>query len=67
MTDRLTAVYVPSGLPRRYCEAGSPMPIEDKDKYQWGHPDAADVGPFFNLRLYRCPHCDITFHAPPRA
>jgi hypothetical protein len=67
MTDQPTLVYVPSALPRRYCVKDSPMPMADKDKYQWGHPDAVDVGPFLNLRLYRCPYCDLTFHAPARA
>ena len=53
-------------LERRYCTAEAPMPREDKDKYQWGHGDAVDIGPFFNLRLYECPHCRLTFHALPR-
>lgn len=53
-------------LERRYCTAEAPMPMADKDKYQWGHADAVDVGAFFNLRLYTCPHCKFTFHAPPR-
>lgn len=65
MTDS-TLVYVPSGLPRRYCEAGNPMPMADKDKYQWGHPDAVEVAPLYNLMIYRCPHCGLHFHAPAR-
>jgi len=58
-----TLLYARPALPRRYCEKDSPMPAADKDKYQWGHPDAEDVGAFFNLRLYKCPYCGLTFHA----
>jgi len=53
-------------LPRRYCTAESPMQAQDRDSYQWGHSDAVDVGPFFNLRLYTCPYCKHTFHALAR-
>lgn len=60
------ALYVPSQLPRRICTGESPMPAEDKDKYQWGHPDAKFLRDFFNLGIYRCPHCELTFHAPKR-
>jgi hypothetical protein len=64
MTDKnITFAYVPPSLPRRYCEAASPMPEADKDRYQWGHGDAVFVEPFFNLGLYKCPHCGLTFHA----
>lgn len=66
MTDP-TIIYLLSGLPRRYCEADSPMQQADKDRYQWGHPDAEFIEPFFNLGIYRCPHCGLTFHAPMRA
>lgn len=61
-----TLLYLASGLPRRYCTAASPMTVADKDKYQWGHPDATEVMPFFNLVVYRCPHCGLHFHAPAR-
>jgi hypothetical protein len=57
-------VYAPSALPQRTCSAAEPM--EDKNVYQWGHPDAEAVRPFFNLMLYRCPHCSLVFHAPMR-
>jgi uncharacterized Fe-S cluster protein YjdI len=60
----MQATYIP--LHRRYCTAEHPMPIEDKDRYQWGHPDAVEVEPFFNLVIYTCPHCNHTFHALPR-
>ena len=53
-------------LARRYCEIRSPMPIADKDKYQWGHPDAVEMAPFFNLMVYECPHCKHVFHAEKR-
>ena len=64
--DDVTLVYVASGLPRRYCPDASPMQMRDKDDYQWGHPDAYRVGAFFNLAIYQCPHCRLTFHAPER-
>ena len=64
--DDVTLVYVASGLPRRYCTDASPMQMRDKDDYQWGHPDAYRVGAFFNLAIYQCPHCRLTFHAPER-
>lgn len=60
-----TVVVLRGALPRRYCTADSPMPMADTDKYQWGHGDAVALGPFFNLVLYRCPHCGLTFHAAP--
>ena len=56
--------YTP--LPRRTCTADEPMRHEDRDRYQWGHPDAVEVMPFFNLVVYTCPHCKHTFHAEPR-
>lgn len=59
-------LYIPSPLPRRTCTAASPMPMADRDKYQWGHPDATGVAPWYNLTIYLCPHCGITFHAPAR-
>lgn len=65
MTDPIL-VYVPSKLPRRYCTDDSPMQMQDKDAYQWGHPDAYRVRAFFNLAIYQCPHCNLTFHAPER-
>jgi hypothetical protein len=64
MTDpKLTFLHIRPALPRRYCEAGSPMPMEDKDRYQWGHGDAEFIEPFLNLGLYKCPHCGLTFTA----
>jgi hypothetical protein len=60
----MPVIHVP--LARRYCTADSPMPHEDRDRYQWGHPDATEVMPFFNLVVYTCPHCKHTFHAEPR-
>lgn len=65
MTDPFL-VCVPSALPRRYCTADSPMAQADRDAYQWGHPDATAVAPWYNLTIYLCPHCGITFHAPKR-
>jgi hypothetical protein len=62
----LTLVYVPSALPRRCCTAERPMQPQDRHRYQWSHPDAVAVEPFFNLVIYRCPHCTHTFHAPQR-
>jgi hypothetical protein len=59
-------VLVHRPLERRYCSADSPMAMADKDRFQWGHPDAAAVKPFFNLVIYRCPHCNLYFHAPAR-
>lgn len=59
-------VYVPSALSRRWCTADSPMAPADRDSYQWGHPDAVDVAPLYNLMIYTCPHCGLTFHAPKR-
>jgi hypothetical protein len=53
-------------LERRHCTAEAPMPMEDRAKFLWIHHDAEDVGPFFNLRLYKCPHCGFTFNAAPR-
>lgn len=64
--DDVTLVYVASNLPRRYCTDASPMQMRDKDNYQWGHPDAYRIGAFFNLAIYQCPHCWMTFHAPER-
>lgn len=52
-------------LERRYCTAEAPMPLTDKDKYMWGHPDAVVLAPYFNLVLYQCPHCQLTFKALP--
>lgn len=66
MNPALHFVFLGSGLPRRYCEAGAPMPMADRNRYQWGHPDAVEVRPFFNLVIYRCPHCQLEFHAAPR-
>lgn len=64
----MTTIHeTPSGLPRRYCTADEPMPQADKNRYHWGHADAEYVEPFFNLALYRCPHCKLTFHAAKRA
>lgn len=62
----ITLVYLPSGLPRRHCTASEPMKMADKDSYQWGHPDATYVSDFFNLAIFQCPNCGLTFHAPPR-
>jgi hypothetical protein len=53
-------------LPRRMCTADSPMPAALRDNYQWSHPEAEAVQPFFNLVIYTCPHCNHTFHAEPR-
>lgn len=53
-------------MDRKDCTAETPMSMEDKAKYYWIHHDAVDVEPFFNLMLYRCPHCGLTFHALPR-
>lgn len=58
---------MPAPLDPRACTAEEPMPIADKDRYFWIHGDAVDVGPFFNMRLYTCPHCGRTFHANARA
>jgi hypothetical protein len=55
-----------SALPRRFCTPEQPMQHEERDHYQWSHPDAAEVMPFFNLVVYTCPHCKHTFHAEPR-
>lgn len=54
-------------LERRICTKEAPMKMEQKDDYRWGHPDAAEVKPFFNLMLYDCPHCGLTFASYPRA
>lgn len=63
----MTTLYAtPSGLPRRACTADKPMPEVHKDRFQWTHADAEYVEPFFNLALYKCPHCGLTFHAPMR-
>jgi hypothetical protein len=63
----MTTLYaIRSALPRRLCDAASPMPMADKDRFQWSHPDAEFIEPFFNLGLYKCPHCKLTFHAPRR-
>jgi hypothetical protein len=51
---------------RKECTADASMPGEDRHKYFWIHADAQEVGDFFNLKLYQCPHCGLTFHAPPR-
>lgn len=59
-------ISVQPKLSRRICTAEEPMKEEDKSKYQWGHPDAKYVEPFFNLALYTCPHCNLTFHTQPR-
>jgi hypothetical protein len=64
--DDPVLVYVPSALPRRHCTEDSPMQMQDKDAYQWGHPDAGRIRSFFNLAIYQCPHCGLTFHAPER-
>lgn len=66
MSDEPHLVYLASALPRRYCTDESPMPDADRDKYQWGHPDAYRLRSFFNLAIYHCPHCRLTFHAPER-
>lgn len=53
-----------------YCTKEHPMPREqDRDQMgqHWIHVDAVEKGPFFNLRLYECPNCGITFHALPRS
>lgn len=42
------------------------MQLADKSNYQWGHPDAEYIEPLYNLGIYHCPHCDLTFHAPMR-
>ena len=64
MTDR---IHIHEGRStRRHCSAAAPMTEADKDKYQWTHHDAAFVKDFFNLALYTCPHCNLTFHAPKR-
>jgi hypothetical protein len=52
-------------LERRICTKEHPMPLEEMRKYQWGHPDARKSGEFFNLWLYTCPNCGITFHDFP--
>lgn len=53
-------------LERRDCTAQAPMPMADRNRFYWIHADAADVGAFLNMRLYTCPSCGFTFHAPPR-
>jgi hypothetical protein len=45
----------------RICTAESPMPMEDKDKYRWNHPDAVKLRNFFNLILRECPNCGLTY------
>lgn len=52
-------------MERRFCTADAPMPMEQKDVFRWSHPDAQPVRPFFNLMIYECPHCKLTFHALP--
>lgn len=52
-------------LERRVCTKDAPMPMEDKDKYRWGHPDATFVQAFFNLHTYQCPHCQLMFNVAP--
>jgi hypothetical protein len=59
-------IYYYTPLPPRVCSADAPMPVEDRDRYQWSHPDAEEVMPFFNLVVYTCPYCKHTFHAEPR-
>ena len=54
------------GLERRVCTADAPMQAVDKDRYRWGHPDAVEVQPYFNLVLCHCPHCDLSFTCLPR-
>lgn len=53
-------------MERRDCTAEAPMNMEERHKYYWIHHDAKEVEPFFNLMLYKCPHCGMTFHARPR-
>lgn len=53
-------------LERRVCTGDSPMVMEDKDRFRWGHPDAVEVQPFLNLVICRCPHCGLTFSCLPR-
>lgn len=55
-----------SALPRRLCTQAEPMQHEFRDHYQWSHPEAEAVQPYFNLVVYTCPHCKHTFHAEPR-
>lgn len=52
-------------LERKFCTKEFPMPMEDKDKYRWSHPDAAFHAPFFNLHTYHCPHCGLYFNVAP--
>ncbi len=48
------------------CSKEQPMAMEDRQKYYWSHPDATFLRPFFNLGLYQCPHCNLTFHCEMR-
>lgn len=63
----MTTLYAtPSRLPHQTCDADKPMPQADKDRFQWTHADAEYIEPFFNLALYKCPNCGLTFHAARR-
>jgi hypothetical protein len=56
-------------LQHRFCTVDAPMPMADKDRYRWSHPDADVIGqvPAANrLDLCRCPHCGLTFTSFPR-
>jgi hypothetical protein len=56
-------------MEERTCTAKEPMPLGDKDKYWWHHPDAkvVDSITFGNtINLWHCPHCDFKFTAFPR-
>jgi hypothetical protein len=56
-------------LERRMCTAEAPMPMADKDRYRWSHPDAEVTGraPAINrVDLCRCPHCGLSFTSFPR-
>jgi hypothetical protein len=58
-----------STLPPRTCTAASPMRLADKDAYQWSHPEARYIAPYFNVArvpLFRCPHCGVTLDGPVR-
>jgi len=53
-------------LEHRTCTEASPMPAADRDIYRWHHPDANELGPFFNLVLCECPHCNFIFASFPK-
>lgn len=52
-------------MERRICTAASPMAMADRDTYRWGHPDAKQVGTYFNLITCACPHCGLRFNCVP--